>query len=161
MLVRGYQERAFSHNTVKAYKVHRKSYLSFCLQLGERPVPASPLLLCRYVAFLAKRLKFSSVRQYLNVVGLLHKECGLPNPLLNNYRVLMTLRGVHRVLGWLVEWGFYAMSASKAIFRARTYNCAWGHPMQEGADYACVIISVTAGTRCYKPSTCGSGRRPF
>ena len=25
-------------------------------------------------------------------------------------------------LGW-VEWGFYALSASKAIFRARTYNC--------------------------------------
>ena len=25
--------------------------------------------------------------------------------------------------GWLVEWGFYALSASKAIFRARTYNC--------------------------------------
>ena len=23
----------------------------------------------------------------------------------------------------LVEWGFYALSASKAIFRARTYNC--------------------------------------
>ena len=21
------------------------------------------------------------------------------------------------------EWGFYALSASKAIFRARTYNC--------------------------------------
>ena len=27
------------------------------------------------------------------------------------------------VVGWLVEWGFYALSASKAIFRARTYNC--------------------------------------
>ena len=24
---------------------------------------------------------------------------------------------------WLIEWGFYALSASKAIFRARTYNC--------------------------------------
>ena len=27
------------------------------------------------------------------------------------------------LVGWLVEWGFYALSASKAIFRARTYNC--------------------------------------
>ena len=26
-------------------------------------------------------------------------------------------------VGWLVEWGFYALLASKAIFRARTYNC--------------------------------------
>ena len=30
---------------------------------------------------------------------------------------------VEVVVGWLVEWGFYALSASKAIFRARTYNC--------------------------------------
>ena len=25
-------------------------------------------------------------------------------------------------IGWLVEWGFYALSASKAIFRARTLD---------------------------------------
>ena len=25
--------------------------------------------------------------------------------------------------GMRFEWGFYALSASKAIFRARTYNC--------------------------------------
>ena len=34
--------------------------------------------------------------------------------------------GIVRVggrIGWLVEWGFYALLASKAIFRARTYNC--------------------------------------
>ena len=31
---------------------------------------------------------------------------------------------INRVfVDWLVEWGFYALSASKAIFRARTYNC--------------------------------------
>ena len=29
----------------------------------------------------------------------------------------------YKTVGWLVEWGFYALSASKAIFRARTYNC--------------------------------------
>ena len=27
------------------------------------------------------------------------------------------------VLEFEFEWGFYALSASKAIFRARTYNC--------------------------------------
>ena len=26
------------------------------------------------------------------------------------------------LIDWLVEWGFYALSASKAIFRARTYS---------------------------------------
>ena len=32
--------------------------------------------------------------------------------------------------GWLVEWGFYALSASKAIFRARTYNCNLFSPVR-------------------------------
>ena len=30
--------------------------------------------------------------------------------------------GLEKIKSW-VEWGFYALSASKAIFRARTYNC--------------------------------------
>ena len=98
-LVKQYQERAFAHNTVQAYKVHRKCYLSFCLQLRERPVPASPLLLSRYVAYLAKRLKFSSLRQYLNIVNIMHKECGLPNPTVDNYPLQLTLRGARRMLG--------------------------------------------------------------
>ena len=35
-----------------------------------------------------------------------------------------TERGEVEKEGWLVvEWGVYALSASKAIFRARTYNC--------------------------------------
>ena len=34
-----------------------------------------------------------------------------------------TPEGDTHVLGWLAEWGFYARSASKAICRARTYNC--------------------------------------
>ena len=35
---------------------------------------------------------------------------------------LGTLIMLWKLVGWLVEWGFYALSASKAIFRARTYK---------------------------------------
>ena len=35
---------------------------------------------------------------------------------------------IRREIG-LVEWGFYALSASKAIFRARTYNCNLFRPV--------------------------------
>ena len=37
------------------------------------------------------------------------------------YRLRRSHLACHTVR--LVEWGFYALSASKAIFRARTYNC--------------------------------------
>ena len=56
-------------------------------------------VLARYIAFLADRLKFSSIKQYLNIVRILHQEQGLPNPLKDNYHVDLTLRGVRRVLG--------------------------------------------------------------
>ena len=37
---------------------------------------------------------------------------------------LLKVHGYRVVSLWVeVEWGFYALSASKAIFRARTYNC--------------------------------------
>ena len=49
------------------------------------PVPVEPEHLCQYVAFLARSLKVSSIQQYINIVGLLHKQLGLPNPLLNNW----------------------------------------------------------------------------
>ena len=38
-------------------------------------------------------------------------------------KVGLHIEAVPCEVGWLVEWGFYALSASKAIFRARTYNC--------------------------------------
>ena len=39
----------------------------------------------------------------------------------------------------LVEWGFYALSASKAIFRARTYNCNLFSPV--------MMMNETRGNR--------------
>ena len=34
-----------------------------------------------------------------------------------------SLINVKTIIFYFFEWGFYALSASKAIFRARTYNC--------------------------------------
>ena len=40
------------------------------------------------------------------------------------------------VLNFEFEWGCYAMSASKAIFRARTYNCGGVRPFQPLRPYS-------------------------
>ena len=97
--VKFYQSLAFAPNTKKSYKVHRKSYLSFCEFMGVAPVPASSQLLCQYAAFLSNRLKYQSVKQYMNIIRLLHKEWGMPNPCEDNFPLSMTLRGIRRHLG--------------------------------------------------------------
>ena len=66
---------------------------------GYTPVPVTNQILARYIAYLAKKLKFSSLCQYLNIVRILHLEQGLPNPLKDNFHINLTLKGVKRALG--------------------------------------------------------------
>ena len=63
------------------------------------PVPASSSTICLYAAFLARSLKFSSIPQYLGIIGLLHKEFGLANPLTGNWHLSSRITGIKRVLG--------------------------------------------------------------
>lgn len=51
------------------------------------------------MAVLSQCLKFQSIKQYLNIVRLLHLEAGIPNPLLDNWYIRSVLTGVKRVLG--------------------------------------------------------------
>lgn len=94
-----FQGQALSVNTRRSYSSQLRSFLRFCHDIGESPLPASPLLLCRYAAFLTKRLKYSSVKQYFAVVALLHKHWGLENPCSSSYMFKQTLQGIKRVLG--------------------------------------------------------------
>lgn len=94
-----FRAASFAETTKRTYSTHRDSYLRFCLYMEYSPVPASPTTICRYIAFLSRSLKFKSIKQYLNIVGVIHKELGYPNPLLNNWLIVSTLRGVRRVLG--------------------------------------------------------------
>lgn len=67
--------------------------------MGYPPVPAQPDHLLQYAAFLARSLKAPSVRSYLNIVGILHKEFELPNPLNNNWSLKSLLTGINRQKG--------------------------------------------------------------
>lgn len=89
----------FAPSTKKAYDLHRRSYLAFCEAMGYTPVPATSEVLCRYAALLARSLKFSSLRQYLNIIRLMHLEWGLPNPLYGNFQLSSVLGGLRRSLG--------------------------------------------------------------
>lgn len=91
--------QALSINTRRTYSAQLKSYLDFCNRTGEPPVPATPIHLCRYAAYLTGRLKFSSIKQYFAVIVLLHKQWGLPNPCVSSFMFRQTLQGIRRVLG--------------------------------------------------------------
>ena len=90
---------SFSLNTKKAYAVHKRAYIAFCNLLRVPPVPADTQLLCRYAVYLSRHLKFNSIKQYMNIVRLLHQEWGVQNPCLNNFHLTATLRGIKRHLG--------------------------------------------------------------
>ena len=92
-----FRSNLFADATKYTYKTHRDTYLRFCYFMGHNPIPASTLLICQYTAFLARSLKFSSIKNYLGIISLLHKEMGLPNPLLDNWYHKSLLTGIkHR-----------------------------------------------------------------
>ena len=63
------------------------------------PVPVDPGHLLQYATLLARTLKASSVRSYLNVTGVLNEEFGLSNPLLSNWPLKSLLTGINRTKG--------------------------------------------------------------
>ena len=72
------------------------AYLTFCRTMGCTPVPATTDILCKYAAMLARSLKYNSVKQYLNIIHILHLEWDLPNPLLDNFRLRCVMQGIRR-----------------------------------------------------------------
>ena len=63
-------------------------------------MPCSSHNLLRYVVFLARTLATSSIACYLNVVRILHLQCGLPNPLqdpLFKFQKELLMRGIKRL----------------------------------------------------------------
>ena len=89
-----YHSQTFSENTKKS--------LRFCLTLGISSIPASTDNIALHAAFSARSLKPSSVRQYLYVIGLLHKELSLPNPLIDNWFLDSLFKGIKRVKGDMI-----------------------------------------------------------
>ena len=98
--IHSYRSQLFAETTKTTKKTYRDTYLRFCQYMGYCPVPVHPSHLLQYAAFLAtKTLKASSVRSYLNIIGVLHKEFGFINPLLNNWPLKSLLTGINRSTG--------------------------------------------------------------
>ena len=89
----------FSESTRRTYMSQQLLYPRFCAGLNIPLVPISSCNLGRYIAFLGSRLCYSSVRQYLNIVRIMHLEAGYGNPLSDNWYVASILKGLRRHKG--------------------------------------------------------------
>lgn len=93
-----YLASCYAPATKRAYDYHRKCYVKFCTTLGVPLTPASSTTLCLYAAFLARRLTYSSVKVYMNIVRIVHLERQLPNPL-TDFKLSCVLQGIRRIKG--------------------------------------------------------------
>jgi hypothetical protein len=95
--VHRYRLAAYSDCTKVAYRCQIRQYLAFCTKFGYTAVPASSETLCKYAAHLASTMKATSVKQYMNVIKLLHLESGLSNPLEGDWFLCTVLKGINRL----------------------------------------------------------------
>jgi len=75
----------------------------FCERMAYTAVPATRATITRYAAFLARSLKFNSIKQYINIVRIMHLEWDLPNPLQDNFFISGVLCGIRRSIGDIVH----------------------------------------------------------
>ena len=88
------QGHVFAQSTRLTYASQRKLYLRFCNLAAIMPVPLS-----QDNAFFSERLSYNSIKQYINVVRILHLEAGHVNPFLTCWQIYTLLKGTKRVLG--------------------------------------------------------------
>ena len=95
-MTRSYYLKVMYLHLVLALPMHR---IQFCILAGLSPVPLSPINACRYIAFLSQKLAFNSIKQYINVVRIMHLETGHGNPFHNSWHIDTLLKDANQVLG--------------------------------------------------------------
>ena len=98
-----YRGQTFAANTQKTNATHMRAYFKVCDKLCIDPVPVCDRTIALYATYLARTLKPSSVRQYLNIVRLLHPESGLEHVYKDSWVIKSTLRGIDRTKGCAVH----------------------------------------------------------
>ena len=86
-------------STQVTYRYQVRAYINVCGMMGYAPIPADPVNLGRYLAYLGRCLKPSSIRLHTAVIRLLHLDYGTPNPFEQNWFLTSILCGIRRVKG--------------------------------------------------------------
>ena len=97
--VASFRQATFAESTQRTYLSQIRTFIRFCIYFGYTPVPASAETIVRYSVFLARTYVASSVKQYLNVVRIIHLDRGLKNPLEGSFHLKCVLKGITRMRG--------------------------------------------------------------
>jgi hypothetical protein len=127
--VNAYRAAVFADFTKSSYKTHRITYLRFCAYFHYHPVPCSPITIGLYVAFLAHTLKPQSIKNYINIIRIMHLELGYPNPLENNWYNGSIPKGLERLKG-------------VPPMKKQTYHLGYAGAHTSGIGPLCVLPSM-------------------
>lgn len=93
------QAKCLAESSWKTRRSQWKDFMQFCSMINIVPVPVSAANLCRYIAFMARRLKYTSIINYLSAAKQLHLMFDADTTVFESFVVKATLKGFKRILG--------------------------------------------------------------
>lgn len=90
---------AWSVNTIATRSSKWKRFLTFCIDRGLVPLPASSRTVARFLSELALTSKYTTVVNYLSSITTMHKLYGLEPDFRNSYFLTMTVKGIKVKVG--------------------------------------------------------------
>lgn len=98
---RRFELAQYADSTNLTRSVQIKAYLEFCEKFSPRiqPYPCDSEQICLYVCYLARRLTFCSIRNYISALSNHLKDLDLPPVDYSNHSIKKLLMGVKRLKG--------------------------------------------------------------
>lgn len=95
------KSQGWAVSTKKTYQAQLTCYLDFCAKVNLPGVPASPEQIILYIAIMVdvKSFKYSTIKNYLNIVKHLHCANDFDDPIHGVWLIQKTLKGAKRELG--------------------------------------------------------------
>lgn len=95
------KSQGWAVSTKKTYQAQLTCYLDFCAKVNLPGVPASPEQIILYIAYMVdvKSFKYSTIKNYLNIVKHLHCANDFDDPIHGVWLIQQTLKGAKRELG--------------------------------------------------------------
>ena len=104
-----YSQSAYAQNSKKTASTSMRAFIMFMITIGcvhqVLNNGVDDAILCAYITFLARSLKYSSIKTYVTMgVRLLHLQEALPwTPIKDRWNVVQTMRGIRRKKGDVTE----------------------------------------------------------
>ena len=93
---------AWSANTLATRNSQWKKFILFCSSNGLQPLPADHRTVCRFLVWLARNSKYSTINNYLSAISVLHKYYGFDEDFRSSFLIKLVLQGLKRRLGCVV-----------------------------------------------------------